>query len=405
MSGFKGNLSKQQEEALVAFRARLSDDLSSFSTDSKIILWGVELQVDNSKTDVILLKFLRAREFKVQEAATALLDCLRWRKEFKVDEVMTEEFPEAITSLGFIHKHDKDGRPVMYNVYGNIDIKQAFEAQGGIDRFIRWRVQLMETAIQQLDMDKIEDMVIIHDYNGASMLKMDANMKAASKTLIELFQKYYPELLARKFFINIPWFFEAVYSVVSLLVNERTKSKFVLCSKDSIREKLISYIPVENLPREYGGMSETKRTNTSTNLEDKNQGRVEEVVLDTGKDGRYEVKVVVEEQGTVYWEFTAISNDVGFSARLLSPEETKENVRKDEKKLKETDFMVPYTRSEGKAGSFIAPSAGTYLLLWDNTYSLFAKKKIYHRVFVDNSTSVDNRPSELIPTTDASTLD
>lgn len=40
----------------------------------------------------------------------------------------------------------------------------------------------------RLDMDTVEDMVIIHDYNGASFLKIDKNMKLASKTLIALFQ-------------------------------------------------------------------------------------------------------------------------------------------------------------------------------------------------------------------------
>ena len=31
----------------------------------------------------------------------------------------------------------------MYNIYGNIRPKEAFENQGGVDKFVRWRVQLM----------------------------------------------------------------------------------------------------------------------------------------------------------------------------------------------------------------------------------------------------------------------
>lgn len=39
--------------------------------------------------------------------------------------------------------------------------------------------------------------------------------------------------------------------MVTAFVSERTKSKFVVCSKSSVREKLLQHIPVENLPQEY----------------------------------------------------------------------------------------------------------------------------------------------------------
>lgn len=100
-------------------------------------------------------------------------------------------------------------------------------------------------------MTTVEDMIVVHDYNGASMMKMDKNMKAASKTLIKLMQDNYPETLAVKFFVNVPWFFETVYSMVTAFTSERTKKKFVICSKGTIREKMLQVIDVECLPIEY----------------------------------------------------------------------------------------------------------------------------------------------------------
>lgn len=31
----------------------------------------------------------------------------------------------------------------MYNKYGDINIKEVFEDQGGIDKFVRWKIKLM----------------------------------------------------------------------------------------------------------------------------------------------------------------------------------------------------------------------------------------------------------------------
>ena len=40
---------------------------------------------------------------------------LRWRDEFKIDEVMQEEFPADIFgNLGHIYGRDKQGRPITY---------------------------------------------------------------------------------------------------------------------------------------------------------------------------------------------------------------------------------------------------------------------------------------------------
>jgi hypothetical protein len=44
-----------------------------------------------------------------------LISTLRWRKSFKVDEVMKEKFPEDVFGkLGRTYGKDKDGHPIAY---------------------------------------------------------------------------------------------------------------------------------------------------------------------------------------------------------------------------------------------------------------------------------------------------
>jgi hypothetical protein len=62
-------------------------------------------------------------------------------------------------------------------------------------RFIRWRVQLMEKGVNQVDFTYTDSMIQAHDYKGASMFGRTANTKEATNTIIKLMQDNYPEFL------------------------------------------------------------------------------------------------------------------------------------------------------------------------------------------------------------------
>ena len=53
------------------------------------------------------------RELDVKAAQDMFVSTLKWRNEFKVDQVMKEEFPdEVFGKLGRVRGKDKEGRPV-----------------------------------------------------------------------------------------------------------------------------------------------------------------------------------------------------------------------------------------------------------------------------------------------------
>ena len=65
-----------------------------------------------------------------------LVNTLKWRDEFKIDEVLKEQFdPEVFGKLGRVYGKDREGRPVTYNLYGAVkDMKAVF---GDVQKFIR----------------------------------------------------------------------------------------------------------------------------------------------------------------------------------------------------------------------------------------------------------------------------
>lgn len=158
MSGFLGDLSAAQETALGDLASNLVNLIPSLELPPEYQnLWGVplagideETRSDSQKR--VLLKFLRAREFDVEAALKMAENALKWRHSFRINELMSEEFPPEFDALGMIYKTDKGGHPVTWNFYQNIDYAKVFH--DGVDKFIRWRIQLMEKAVQLLDFEK-----------------------------------------------------------------------------------------------------------------------------------------------------------------------------------------------------------------------------------------------------------
>ncbi|KAJ2687514.1 Non-classical phosphatidylinositol transfer protein (PITP) [Coemansia spiralis] len=239
--------------------------LSSEPVDPAI--WGVPLlSVDKERdlrVDVILHKFLKARNGDIAQAQQMLTNTLKWRAEFKISGILDEEFPEDVFGkVGYVHGTDGEGRPVTYNFYGSLDNKQVF---GDLERFLRWRVQLHERGMRGLDFVDVADMIQVHDYDGVSVFGYDKVARAASKATVQVMSDNYPETLATKIFANVPGWGETVFNVICRWLSEDTKKKFVVVSKVSAPRVLAERIGETNLPEKFrGAAAEQPRDATAT---------------------------------------------------------------------------------------------------------------------------------------------
>lgn len=191
------HLKSSEKKALQELKDRL---MSSHGPDS---MWGIPLLGNgDERGDVILLKFLRARDFKVQESLTMLLKCLAWRKEFGADVVLEEDlgFKELEGVVAYMHGYDKEGHPICYNAYGVFKDKEMYERIFGDDeklkKFLRWRVQVLERGIKLLQFKPGGINSIIQVTDLKDMPKRE--LRVASNHILSLFQDNYPEMVARK---------------------------------------------------------------------------------------------------------------------------------------------------------------------------------------------------------------
>ncbi|KDP26528.1 hypothetical protein JCGZ_17686 [Jatropha curcas] len=188
----------------------------------EITLWGVPLlpSKGHESTDTILLKFLNAKGFMVQEAFNMLQKTLQWRKEFNADAILEENLDTGIDldKLLYIHSVDKEGHPLYYALYGAFKDKGLYSRILGTEksreRFLRWRIQFLEKSIKNLTFKagEVDSILQIRDFKH-DHLRPRTEMKElhdVSKKIFLLVQANYPEMIYKNAGVTIVWDFTVV---------------------------------------------------------------------------------------------------------------------------------------------------------------------------------------------------
>lgn len=186
----------------------IKDEESETKTEEieDISIWGVPL-LSGEGSDVILLKFLRAREFKVNEAFEMLKKTLVWRKDFKIESILDEDLGEDLANAAYMKGSDRENHPVCYNifgVFGNEELYQkTFGTEAKREQFLRWRFQFMEKGIQKLDFRPggVTSILQVYDLKNCPG-PSKKEIRNATYKAVGLLQDNYPELVAKNVSIS-----------------------------------------------------------------------------------------------------------------------------------------------------------------------------------------------------------
>lgn len=328
---------------------------AEIEVDEDISIWGVPLlpSKGNESTNVVLLKFLRAREFKVNEAFEMLKKTLQWRKEFKIDSIAEEEFEADLASAAYMSGVDREGHPICYNIFGVLEREDIYEktvaTEEKREQFLRWRVQLMEKGVEKIDFkaDGINSLLQINDLKnspGASKKEV----RVAVNKAVALLQDNYPEFVAKNIFINVPFWYYAFHSLLSPFLTQRTRSKLVFARPSKVTETLLKYIPIQEIPIQYGGI---KREN---DFEFSNtDGEATEVVIKAGTTETIEIPT--PEAGTTFiWDVTVLGWEVNYTEEFVPTDENSYTMIVQKcKKMSSDEEAVRKTFKNNEAGKIV----------------------------------------------------
>lgn len=287
-----------------------------------ISIWGVPLLPSKSSegTDVVLLKFLRAREFKVNEAFEMLKRTLIWRAHSEIETILKEDLGVDLANAAYMKGTDRENHPVCYNifgVFGNDELYQkTFGTEEKREQFLRWRFHFMEKGIKKLDFRPggVTSILQIYDLRNCPG-PSKKEIRSATYNAIGILQDNYPEMVARNVFINVPFWYYAFYSIISPFLTQRSKSKFVVARPAKVTETLLKYIPMEEIPTQYGGF---KRENDFEFAAE--GGEVSEIVLKPASTETIEI-AAPEVGATIIWEMAVLGWEVSYKEEFIPTDE------------------------------------------------------------------------------------
>ncbi|KAJ8459659.1 hypothetical protein OPV22_032585 [Ensete ventricosum] len=364
------------EEKAIATAASEAKNVGD--SDKEATLWGVPLlpSKGSERADVILLKFLRARDFKVKDAFEMLQNVLVWRKQSRIDSILDEESLGAdFVAACYMDGVDRERHPVCYNMPGVFQddklYQETFGSEQGREKFQRWRVQLMEKGIKALDFTPagVASLLQITDLNN-SPGPSKKELRTTMKQVVQLLQDNYPELVARNIFINVPFWYYAFHALISPFLTQRTRSKFVFARPAKVAETLLRYIPAEAVPVRYGGL---KRDDDTEFLAE--DGGVSEVIVKSNSTETIEIPAP-EGGTTLFWDLSVLGWEVSYKEEFVPTDEGSYTivVRKS-KKMAAAELPV--------RNSFRNSEPGKVLLTIEN--NSFWKKKALYRYKIKTS--------------------
>ena len=179
-------------------------------------------------------RFLVARELKLEAAAVMLRDTLRFRR----DEV-SKLLPISAELRSKVEPHwpvsfcgrTLDGKPLMFVRLGQVD-PGALMSSVTEEEFRAYYIHWVDLALRHQKACGNAKQVEVYDLQGLSLSQLHmGGLRMFARTL-KVGQDHYMEGLHRCIIINAPRIFSMAWSVVSVVLSERSRAKTVIMSTD-----------------------------------------------------------------------------------------------------------------------------------------------------------------------------
>ncbi|KDP20223.1 hypothetical protein JCGZ_09855 [Jatropha curcas] len=197
-------------------------------------------------SDASISRHLRARNWNVKKATKVLKETLKWRAEYKPEEIRWEEVArEAETGKIYRSNYvDKHGRTVLV-------MRPSCQNTKSTKGQIRYLVYCMENAILSLPPDQ-EQMVWLIDFHGFNLSHISLKV---TKETAHVLQDHYPERLGLAILYNPPKFFEPFWTVAKAFLEPKTykKVKFVYSDELNTMKIMEDLFDMDQLESSFGG--------------------------------------------------------------------------------------------------------------------------------------------------------
>ncbi|KAK7291510.1 hypothetical protein RIF29_06713 [Crotalaria pallida] len=226
----------------------LKDSTETEITKIRLMRAIVEARDPSSKKDddLMIRRFLRARDLDIEKASTMYLKYLKWRHSFVPNGSisLSEVLNDVAHDKMFVQGHDKSGQPISV-VFG----ARHFQNKNGLDEFKRFVVYAFDKLCARMPQG-LEKFVFIAELKGWGYSNSDVKGYIG---ILSILQDYYPERLGKLFIVNAPYIFMKVWKIIYPFIDNKTKKKIVFVENKKLKSTLLEDIDESQLPEIYGG--------------------------------------------------------------------------------------------------------------------------------------------------------
>ncbi|KAJ4895114.1 Sec14p-like phosphatidylinositol transfer family protein [Raphanus sativus] len=196
--------------------------------------------------DLMIRRFLRARDMDIEKASVLFLKYLAWRKTV----LPKGHIPESEIANDLSHNkvcmqgHDKKGRPILV-IVGN----RHNPSKGNPEEFKRFVVYALEKICARIPRGEEKFRAIV-DLQGWGYSNCDIRGYLAALSTL---QDCYPERLDKLYFVRAPYIFMTAWKVIYPFVDTKTRKKIVFVENKKLTPTLLEDINETQLPDIYGG--------------------------------------------------------------------------------------------------------------------------------------------------------
>ncbi|KAL1563048.1 phosphatidylinositol/phosphatidylcholine transfer protein SFH2-like [Salvia divinorum] len=177
-------------------------------------------------------RFLKTREGNAQKAQKMLVDCLEWRVQNDIDDMLAKPIVP-----GELYRGIRDSQLVGLSGYSNEGLP-VFAVGVGLSTFDRASISIVHYYVQShIQINEYRDRVIL------PAATKTLNQIKLLTTISSIDDLNYPEKTQTYYIVNAPYVFSACWKVVKPLLQERTRNKIDVlssCGEDDLL-KIMDY--------------------------------------------------------------------------------------------------------------------------------------------------------------------
>jgi hypothetical protein len=213
----------------------------------------------------MLLRFLVAAEWKMDQARPHLEATARWRRESGADECRRQllagrrilDFPfvpENQSCIWFapVYGQTFDGNLISYISLGSLDIPTWMRVETDAE-YMQYAVAIQEHQSVCNDVMAAQGHYLTRHvmvFDCAGMGKQHLHYRGLRRLMptMPLGDLYYPEILSCSLIVNAPWIFTKIWSIVSPWVGKETRARTMIASKEHTASLLARLVPATEVP-------------------------------------------------------------------------------------------------------------------------------------------------------------